>query len=60
MKNLKKLSKKELRTIQGAIEKCYYLVDGTRVCPCNIHTQYNCNGICIPLEQACANQPIEL
>lgn len=60
MKNLKKLSNRELKTIQGAIEKCYYLVDGTRVCPCNIHTHYNCFGKCIPIGQACAEPQIEL
>lgn len=60
MKNFKKLSKRELKSIQGAIEKCYYLFDGTRVCPCNPHTTYNCNGVCIPLGQACAAPSIEL
>lgn len=60
MKNLKKLSNKELKTIQGAIEKCYFLANGTWFCPCNVHTQYNCNGVCVPLGQLCATPQAEL
>lgn len=60
MKNLRKLSKHELKSFLGGIEKCYYLQNGTKVCPCNIHTQYNCNGVCIPIGQACFDPPISL
>ena len=54
MKNLRKLTNKELKSVNGGIQDCYYLIDGTKVCPCNPHTQYNCNGKCVPIEQACA------
>jgi len=60
MKNLKKLSNRELKAIQGGIDKCHYLANGTWYCPCNIHTHYNCNGVCVPLTQACATPGVEL
>ncbi|GEN77806.1 bacteriocin-like protein [Chryseobacterium hagamense] len=61
MKNLRKLSKQELRSVNGGIEKCYYDPStNTWICPCNPHTTYNCNGRCVPLDQACANPGIEL
>ena len=53
MKNLKKISKHDLKSISGGIEPCYYLADGTKICPCNYHTQYDCNGVCIPKAQVC-------
>lgn len=30
MKNLRKLSKHELKSVLGGIEKCYYLQNGTK------------------------------
>ncbi|WP_423738654.1 bacteriocin-like protein [Chryseobacterium pyrolae] len=34
MKNLRKLSNRELKSIQGGIQGCYYLANGTYFCPC--------------------------
>lgn len=59
MKNLKKLSRQELKTVSGGIVDCANqpTIPGVppRKCPCNPHTQYDCNGVCIPIGQACPN-----
>ncbi|SHF59876.1 bacteriocin-type signal sequence-containing protein [Chryseobacterium arachidis] len=60
MKNLRKLTKKELKSVNGGIQGCYYLIDGTKVCPCNPHTHRDCYGKCIPIGQMCAVPQPEL
>jgi len=61
MKNLRKLSTRELKSVKGGIPGCYYdVVLNQMVCPCNPHLYYNCNGKCVPLDQACPTPGIEL
>ncbi|WP_346984182.1 hypothetical protein [Chryseobacterium sp. POE27] len=61
MKNLRKLSKRELKSVSGGIPSCYFdIVLNQMVCPCNPHLYYNCNGKCVPLDQACATPGVEL
>ncbi|WP_410690048.1 bacteriocin-like protein [Chryseobacterium sp. SIMBA_038] len=58
MKNLKKLSRIELRSLNGGIVNCANIPP--KDCPCNPHTTYRCNGVCIPLGQACPIGPISI
>ncbi|MCS3868266.1 hypothetical protein J3D55_001182 [Chryseobacterium ginsenosidimutans] len=53
MKNLKKLSKSELKSIQGAAQACYYLANGTLYCPCK-PGYYKCpDGSCRQNQNLC-------
>ncbi|WP_410691259.1 bacteriocin-like protein [Chryseobacterium sp. SIMBA_038] len=51
MKNFKKISRSELKSIHGGIYNCANIPPAD--CPCNPHTQYRCNGVCIPLGNTC-------
>jgi|UPI00064783CA hypothetical protein len=57
MKNLKKLSRQELKSVNGGVLDCagQQNIPGAPrpKCPCNPHTQYDCNGVCTPIGQAC-------
>ncbi|GAA5094824.1 hypothetical protein GCM10023210_26810 [Chryseobacterium ginsengisoli] len=61
MKNLRKLSKQELKSVNGGIVNCPNIsMYGypTPKCPCNPHTQIECNGQCVPKGQLCPTPPI--
>lgn len=64
MKNLKKLSRQELKSVNGGIFDCGNIstIDGVPPpkCPCNPHTQYECNGKCIPIGQVCPTPGVQL
>lgn len=56
MKNLKKLSRQELKSVNGGIGGCTYNQEGVpspKTCPCNPHTHRECHGVCVPLNQEC-------
>lgn len=52
MKNLKKLSHKELKSINGGAQGCYYTLEGL-ICPCKPGYKKCPNGSCIPNNQLC-------
>ncbi|MDF2551642.1 MAG: hypothetical protein K0R36_3151 [Chryseobacterium sp.] len=56
MKNLKKLSRQELKSVNGGIAGCTTNITGTKPaenCPCNPHTHFNCNGVCKLIGEVC-------
>lgn len=56
MKNLKKLSRQELKSVNGGIAGCTTNITGTKPaenCPCNPHTHFNCNGVCKLIGEIC-------
>lgn len=52
MKNLRKLSKKELKSVNGGAQTCYYLANGTKVCPCPAGEKW-CPDGCKPTNTLC-------
>ncbi|WEK69462.1 MAG: bacteriocin [Candidatus Chryseobacterium colombiense] len=52
MKNLRKLSKKELKSVNGGAQTCYYLANGTKVCPCPAGEKW-CPDGCRPTNTFC-------
>ncbi|SHF59886.1 bacteriocin-like protein [Chryseobacterium vrystaatense] len=57
MKNLKHLTRFELKSLNGGIVNCANIPP--KDCPCNPHTSYKCNGVCIPLGQICRLGPVD-
>ena len=56
MRNLKKISRENLKSVNGGIAGCTINITGatpSKNCPCNPHTHFNCSGVCKPIGEMC-------